>query len=63
MPRILVLADCDPELGDRPIMLDEECSSRALGDPQVALSVLNRVASAVAAADEVEERVSTLYTA
>ena len=61
MPRILVLADCDSELGDRPIMLDEECSPRAFHDRQAAWRVLQRVGSAVADAHEVEVRVSALY--
>jgi hypothetical protein len=63
MPRILVLADCDSELGDRPIMLDEECGPRAFADRRAALRVLERVEAAVAEAHAVEERVSTLYAA
>src|SRR5438876_626950 len=37
MPRILVLADCDAEFGDRPIMLDEDVDARYArvdADPQ-----------------------------
>ena len=63
MPRILVLADCDTELGDRPVMLDEECNPRAFADRKAALRVLERVGSAVVDAHEVEERVSALYSA
>jgi hypothetical protein len=61
MPRILVLADCDSELGDRPIMLDEEIRVRAVGDRDAALRVWDRVASAVVQAQEVERRVGALY--
>jgi hypothetical protein len=61
MPRILVLADCDPELGDRPIMLDEPIGGRAFDDQAGAINVLERVASAVTQAEEVERRVSALY--
>jgi hypothetical protein len=62
VPRILVLADCDSELGDRPVMLDEEVGVRSLGDPHRAVRVFDRVVSAVTYAEEVERRISAAYT-
>jgi len=61
MPRILVLADCDAEFGDRPVMLDEDVDTRSLHDPRGASGLYERVSSAVAFAHEVERRVSALY--
>jgi hypothetical protein len=61
MPRILVLADCNSELGDRPIMLEEELHPRAFADRKQALRVLERVGLAVYDASEVERRVRLLY--
>jgi hypothetical protein len=59
--RILVLADCDSQLGDRPIVLDEETASREFTDRQSASGLFARVADAVAHAEEVERRVDALY--
>jgi hypothetical protein len=61
MPRILVLADCDTDIGDRPIILDEPIGARALDDREAAISFLERVGSALAKAEEVEQRVTALY--
>jgi hypothetical protein len=61
MPRILVLADCSAEFGDRPVMLDEDVNTRSLHDPSGASDLYERVSSAVAHAHEVERRVSALY--
>lgn len=61
MPRILVLADCDTEIGDRPIMLDEPIGARALDDGEASIGLLERVGSALARAEEVEQRVTALY--
>ena len=61
MPRILVLADCDSELGDRPIMLEEELHPRGFDDRNQALLLLERVGLAVCDASEVERRVRLLY--
>jgi len=61
MPRILVLADCDAEFGDRPVMLDEDVDTRSLRDPRGSNGLYERVSSAVAHAHEVERRVSALY--
>ncbi|HTU79495.1 MAG TPA: hypothetical protein VMF09_12125 [Solirubrobacteraceae bacterium] len=63
MPRILVLADCESELGERPVMIGHECDPRPLDDRQAALRVLDRAGSAVAEAHELEERVSALCAA
>jgi hypothetical protein len=61
MPRILVLADCNAEFGDRPVMLDEDVDTRALRDPRGATVLYELVSSAVAHAHEVERRVTALY--
>ena len=63
MPRIVVLADCVRELGDRPIVLDERIRARAFDEREDGLDALIRVlGSAVAQAEEVERRVSALYS-
>jgi hypothetical protein len=61
MPRVLVLADCDPELGDRPIVLEEALGLGAFKDRRTMSGVVERVLLAVARAEEVERRVSALY--
>jgi hypothetical protein len=61
VPRIIVLADCDSELGDRPVMLDEEIGARSLGHLRDAARVYERVTSAVTHAEEVERRISAAY--
>jgi hypothetical protein len=63
MPRILVLADCDSELGDRPIVLEQRIGARTLDDPEATVAVLERVGSALRQAEEVEQRVTALYAA
>jgi hypothetical protein len=61
MPRIVVLADCDAQLGDRPIALDEETGSHEFEHWPSAGGLFERVAAAVAHAEEVEDRVAALY--
>jgi hypothetical protein len=63
MPRILILADCDSELGNQPIMLDEPIRGGAFEDLRATGNVLERVGVAVTHAEEVERRVSALYAA
>jgi hypothetical protein len=61
MPRILVLADCDSQLGDHPIALDEETGSSEFEHWPSAGGLFERVAAAVVHAEEVEQRVAALH--
>jgi hypothetical protein len=60
MPRILVLADCDSELGDGLITLDADRGERASADQQQPLSLHERMPSAVLDAPALQERVSAI---